>query len=105
MDQVTQQNAALVEEAAAAAQSLQEQAAGLSQVVSVFRLDQEQALSQGASTRRAAAHYPRTEPVQPPPARPAITASKPKRGSEPLPSRRLAVATAATSGAGERQEF
>jgi methyl-accepting chemotaxis protein len=36
---VTQQNAALVEEAAAAAASLQEQASGLSQVVSVFRLD------------------------------------------------------------------
>ncbi|MDO9113477.1 MAG: hypothetical protein Q7U63_06730, partial [Polaromonas sp.] len=39
MDQVTQQNAALVEEAAAAASSLQEQASGLSQVVSVFRLE------------------------------------------------------------------
>ncbi|MDP2256534.1 MAG: hypothetical protein Q8K05_10850, partial [Polaromonas sp.] len=52
------------------------QAAGLSQVVSVFRLDNEQQLSQGASARRPAAHYPRTEPVQPPPARPAITASK-----------------------------
>ena len=41
MDQVTQQNAALVEEAAAATQSLQEQAGGLSQVVSVFRLGSE----------------------------------------------------------------
>jgi methyl-accepting chemotaxis protein len=38
MDTVTQQNAALVEQAAAAAASLQEQAAGLEQVVSVFRL-------------------------------------------------------------------
>jgi methyl-accepting chemotaxis protein len=38
MDQVTQQNAALVEEAAAAAASLQEQAGGLVQVVSVFRV-------------------------------------------------------------------
>ncbi|ADJ66081.1 HAMP domain-containing protein [Herbaspirillum seropedicae] len=38
MDEVTQQNAALVEEAAAAAQSLQDQAARLSQVVSVFKL-------------------------------------------------------------------
>ena len=36
MDQVTQQNAALVEEAAAAAASLQEQAGSLLQVVSVF---------------------------------------------------------------------
>jgi methyl-accepting chemotaxis protein-2 (aspartate sensor receptor) len=41
MDQVTQQNAALVEEAAAAAQSLQEQAGQLSQMVSVFRLPRE----------------------------------------------------------------
>jgi methyl-accepting chemotaxis protein len=38
MDQVTQQNAALVEEAAAAAQSLEQQAQGLLHTVSVFRL-------------------------------------------------------------------
>ncbi|MFA7243030.1 MAG: methyl-accepting chemotaxis protein [Sulfuricellaceae bacterium] len=39
MDEVTQQNAALVEEAAAAAESLEEQAHNLSQAVSVFKLD------------------------------------------------------------------
>jgi methyl-accepting chemotaxis protein len=39
MDQVTQQNAALVEEAAAAAEALQDQADNLAQVVSVFKLD------------------------------------------------------------------
>jgi hypothetical protein len=39
MDQATQQNAALVEEASAAAQSLQEQAGSLSEVVSIFKLD------------------------------------------------------------------
>jgi methyl-accepting chemotaxis protein-1 (serine sensor receptor) len=38
MDQVTQQNAALVEESAAAAESLSQQARGLVQAVSVFRL-------------------------------------------------------------------
>ena len=38
MDEVTQQNAALVEEAAAAAESLEEQARGLVQTVSMFRL-------------------------------------------------------------------
>jgi len=37
MDQVTQQNAALVEEAAAAAESMEEQAIGLSRTVGVFR--------------------------------------------------------------------
>ncbi|ATD61847.1 MAG: methyl-accepting chemotaxis protein [Janthinobacterium svalbardensis] len=40
MDEVTQQNAALVEEAAAASQSLEGEAAKLQQVVSVFRLQQ-----------------------------------------------------------------
>jgi methyl-accepting chemotaxis protein len=39
MDQVTQQNAALVEEAAAAAGSMQEQAANLAGVVGAFKLD------------------------------------------------------------------
>lgn len=39
MDTVTQQNAALVEEAAAASASMQEQAEKLSKLVSVFRLD------------------------------------------------------------------
>jgi methyl-accepting chemotaxis protein len=38
MDEVTQQNAALVEEAAAASESLEEQARGLVQAVSMFRL-------------------------------------------------------------------
>ncbi|WP_377701668.1 methyl-accepting chemotaxis protein [Pseudoduganella sp. UC29_71] len=40
MDQVVQQNAALVEQAAAAASSLQDQAGNLSQVVSIFKLDE-----------------------------------------------------------------
>jgi methyl-accepting chemotaxis protein len=38
MDQVTQQNAALVEQSAAAAESMQQQAAQLAQVVSVFQV-------------------------------------------------------------------
>ncbi|MCC4887983.1 methyl-accepting chemotaxis protein, partial [Salmonella enterica subsp. enterica serovar Typhimurium] len=38
MDQVTQQNAALVEQAAAAAQALQEQALRMERSVAVFRL-------------------------------------------------------------------
>jgi methyl-accepting chemotaxis protein len=39
MDEMTQQNAALVEQAATAAESLQEQASQLAQAVSVFKLD------------------------------------------------------------------
>ncbi|SFT97282.1 methyl-accepting chemotaxis sensory transducer with TarH sensor [Kosakonia arachidis] len=42
MDRVTQQNASLVEESAAAAAALEEQASGLTQAVSVFRISQQQ---------------------------------------------------------------
>ena len=45
MDEVTQQNAALVEEAAAAAQSLQDQAGRLRDTVSAFRVN---GVAQGA---------------------------------------------------------
>ena len=38
MDDVTQKNSALVEETAAASEALQDQAAGLAQVVSVFKI-------------------------------------------------------------------
>ncbi|WP_433693144.1 methyl-accepting chemotaxis protein [Herbaspirillum seropedicae] len=55
MDQVTQQNAALVEEASAAAQSLSQQASGLLKVVSVFKIRQDRSLAapleQAALTR------------------------------------------------------
>ena len=55
MDQVTQQNAALVEEAAAAAESMQEQAARLADAVSVFRTAQVDAAPQGIECRGAPA--------------------------------------------------
>jgi len=54
MDQVTQQNAALVEEAAAAAQSLQEQSQRLSKTVGVFRLHANDAPRIDAPVQRAA---------------------------------------------------
>jgi methyl-accepting chemotaxis protein len=43
MDGVTQQNAALVEEAAAAAASMQDQAAQLTRAVAVFKVDRQRA--------------------------------------------------------------
>ena len=51
MDDMTQQNAALVEEAAAAAEAMQEQAGLLNQSVAVFRLDPPPSVVQLASTR------------------------------------------------------
>ncbi|SDK18044.1 Methyl-accepting chemotaxis protein (MCP) signalling domain-containing protein [Billgrantia gudaonensis] len=53
MDQVTQQNASLVQEASAAAASLEEQAGRLEQVVAVFRLS-------GGASSLPAAETPRT---------------------------------------------
>ncbi|WP_377701877.1 methyl-accepting chemotaxis protein [Pseudoduganella sp. UC29_71] len=53
MDQVTQQNAALVEEAAAAAEAMMDQAAHLSQVVSAFKLSATAMAGMGAPPARA----------------------------------------------------
>ncbi len=53
MDGVTQQNAALVEEAAAAAQAMQHQAAALAQLVSVFQLgDEAKAVARSGPAQR-----------------------------------------------------
>ncbi|MGK5070962.1 methyl-accepting chemotaxis protein [Janthinobacterium sp. RT4P48] len=54
MDAVTQQNAALVEESAAAAESMQHQAHSLAQVVSVFKLNGQQAGATGLKGAHAA---------------------------------------------------
>ena len=70
MDDVTQQNAALVEQAAAAAQSLQEQAQTLSQAVGVFKLAQHapmfaaRAASQRTALAKPAAAQPGRSAVQ-----------------------------------------
>jgi methyl-accepting chemotaxis protein len=52
LDQMTQQNAALVEEAASAAESLKDQSGRLAQAIGVFRLDQ-QKVQAGASAPAA----------------------------------------------------
>jgi methyl-accepting chemotaxis protein len=54
IDDVTQQNAALVEEAAAAAQSMRDQAEMLAEAVSVFRLAEQQHGAHPAPARRFA---------------------------------------------------
>jgi hypothetical protein len=51
MDTTTQQNAALVEEAAAAAQALREQTVALNEVVGVFRLDQKDVITNVVSPK------------------------------------------------------
>jgi methyl-accepting chemotaxis protein len=53
MDEVTQQNAALVEEAAAAAESMNDQAQALTQAVSVFKVSGGAGHVQGAPIKRS----------------------------------------------------
>jgi hypothetical protein len=64
MDQVTQQNAALVEEAAAAAESLDDQARGLLDAMSFFVT--EQAVAPRAAAPSAQRHVTPGRPVVPP---------------------------------------
>ncbi|MCI1003477.1 methyl-accepting chemotaxis protein [Herbaspirillum sp. C7C8] len=87
MDENTQQNAALVEQAAAAAKALQEQAARLSQTVGVFRLDDRHVAAsvQAAPVRPArAASAPRDIT----PARPAVAAPRARNIAQPAPAAR-----------------
>ena len=78
MDQATQQNAALVEEMAAAASSLRSQAHELVQVVAVFRLTTDQTQAAGAYVTPPAARKPSPAPALTPKAsaKPATTAAK-----------------------------
>jgi methyl-accepting chemotaxis protein-1 (serine sensor receptor) len=70
MDEVTQQNAALVEEAAAAAQSLEDQAGKLRQAVAVFQVDERAVVG-------VAPQVGRREPVRGGVAKPARVIAKP----------------------------
>jgi methyl-accepting chemotaxis protein len=91
LDDTTQQNAALVEEAAAASQSLQDQASTLAGLVAVFRIDHA-----GGSTIRTA--LPRRAEVIPL-----------KRSAPPAKTRALAPSPAprqlAAQGGGDWEEF
>jgi len=67
MDQVTQQNAALVEEGATVAESLKDQAVQLLQAIAVFRLDTDEPLSPMSAAAHSApcqrpAQFTRTAP-------------------------------------------
>jgi len=63
MDQVTQQNASLVEEAAAASEAMQEQAAKLAEVVSVFRIEAQAPARASATQPVARARATRSLPA------------------------------------------
>ncbi|MFG6439601.1 methyl-accepting chemotaxis protein [Roseateles sp. LKC17W] len=90
LDQMTQQNAALVEESAAAAESLREQSGRMAEVISVFRLSS--AGSRSVATKapvphKPAAAKPLAKPAAAPVAKPATAKPQPKAGAtSPAPA-------------------
>ncbi|OBV36879.1 methyl-accepting chemotaxis protein [Janthinobacterium psychrotolerans] len=84
MDTMTQQNAALVEQAAAAAESLQEQAVDLAQAVGMFRLGDTVAASAPARPVKArTTGVPVAKPRAPAKALPAARVTPPVKASKP----------------------
>ena len=101
MDDVTQQNAALVEEAAAAAAALQDQAGNLLQVVSVFQLGGAVPAAEVKSASVTSLKAPMSKTAGR--ARPrSVGHAETKHAA--APARRLAVAPAAAAGP-EWEEF
>jgi methyl-accepting chemotaxis protein len=100
MDEVTQQNAALVEEAAAAAQALQDQSASLQSQLERYTVGGEKAASTVARPARAVAKVPDRRQAS----RPWSGAKKTPRASEPTPSAERPSATA-VGGDSEWKEF
>jgi methyl-accepting chemotaxis protein-1 (serine sensor receptor) len=100
MDEVTQQNAALVEEAAAAAQSLEEQAGRLRATVAVFQIDdaalrrQADAVVSTASRAHAVrvAPSPAPAPAAVAPRAPAPAVERAPRATAPEPAPRAVAA-------------
>ena len=91
MDQVTQQNAALVEQTAAAAESLQGQAQQLVHTIAVFKLE---GSSQAVSSRVGTPIKPRTT-IQKPQPRPPAPRSTPSAATPAAPVNRSTVAAPA----------
>ncbi|WP_449445884.1 methyl-accepting chemotaxis protein [Thermomonas brevis] len=113
MDEGTQQNAALVEEASASAESMRQQAAQLVEAVSAFRTGQAEAAKAARKpvTERQAAPAPAAAPTSAAPRRAAATAPaaprKPAAAAQPAAAPAARKRSTAASGAGDQhwQEF
>ncbi|MDR2960417.1 MAG: chemotaxis protein, partial [Stenotrophomonas sp.] len=92
MDETTQQNAALVEEATAAARAMEDQAAQLADAVAIFRLDNQVS----AAVKAVAA---RVEPPR------ITTVARPQPTSTPAPVRRSSNASTFVASDSDWQEF
>ncbi|RZL35248.1 MAG: hypothetical protein EOP35_15030 [Rubrivivax sp.] len=91
LDQMTQQNAALVEESAAAAESLREQSARMAEAIGVFKLG-------GSAHRSAPARAPAPRPAASAAPRPAPAPAARKPAAAPM-ARKAATAPAASAPA------
>jgi methyl-accepting chemotaxis protein len=89
LDTMTQQNAALVEQGAAAAQSLREQAEQLQRIIAFFDTGESTTILPAAKPARATAPAPKLAPTpakaMPAPAKPAASAAKPASSRAALP--------------------
>jgi len=107
MDLTTQQNAALVEESAGAAESLRDQANHLVEAVAVFKLTRDQALADTQAARKAPspAVAPKKAAAPRPvaPVRPPVAAPAPARA--PAPAAVAAPALALAGGADDWESF
>ena len=99
MDDVTQQNAALVEESAAAAASLQEQAANLAQVVSMFKVDGMPAATVAPAAKQQRATPPRTA------IKPSTGKTRPARTGTDNSARTKKAGNVALTTSAEWEEF
>ena len=98
LDEMTQQNAALVEQSAAAASSMKDQAHRLAGVVATFKVDSQSVAHppKAMATRKT----PRT-PLHPPATKPASPAARPALARKPtaMPSQAKLAASTTTHGA------
>ena len=115
MDSMTQQNAALVEQAAAAAQSLQDQAGELARVVSIFKLEEGEehhvpsqapaaapVVTTTAVVTRPVVKRPAPPALKKPAAAPAASKKADEAVATPKPKK---AAVSATASADEWEEF
>ncbi|WP_305822580.1 methyl-accepting chemotaxis protein [Massilia brevitalea] len=105
MDSMTQQNAALVEEAAAAAQSLQDQAGELARVVSIFKLvegEEGAALAPAPAASVPAVRAPAVRAARPALKKP-VAAAAPAKAAKPAAAKPKKAPVAA--GNDEWEEF
>ena len=96
MDTVTQQNAALVEEAAAASEAMQEQAAALAEMVSIFKLD---ANHGGSAAAKPALRKPVVAAAATALKRPSLRLAPAPAAAKPRPAK------PAADSSGEWEEF